>query len=588
MSGNVEVQDDDAFEGRPDPRRDGLVGGMRRVGGQAFAIHEVHGESLGQVFAPLRRSEVLSPVRIEQTRNLSRQIFDQPPDLRDLGGSGFRTRSQKQDVSDHRTDETRNRIPTHSRSFRISTFQDTMPTTRLDTVLAACDTSFPSVVEKLSDLVRIPSCSFSGYDPSQVEQSADAVAAWLREIGLPEVEVIRLPGVHPAVVARDHRAGTTQPTLLLYAHHDVQPPMRESVWDSPAFEPTVRDGRLYGRGAADDKAGIALHAASIAAWYAVEGKLPVNVTLLIEGEEETGSDHLAELLDTHLSGLRADAVVIADLANQDTGIPSLTVSLRGLVALEIELRGLERPLHSGVWGGPVPDTVTSLCKILASLTDSDGNIAVAGLLDGIEPATEAERTDWRSLPYDREHWARQAGIAPSLAPIDSEHLCELLWRRPALSINGIQAGTRGQVGNVLMDAAWARLGVRIVPGMDPIRVARLLEDHLRAATPKGMTLSVSTESSAPAWGTTTEHALFTASREALEIGYGAKPVAIGCGASIPFVGAITKRLGGAPALLVGVEDPWCNAHAENESVHLGDLLKAIRSQAAFFALAARS
>lgn len=452
-------------------------------------------------------------------------------------------------------------------------------------VLALCESSFPATLDRLSRLVRIPSCSFPGYDPSEVERSAAAVADWLREIGLPEVEIVRLPGVHPAVVARDHRAGPDRPTFLLYAHHDVQPPMREAVWTSPPFEPVVRDGRLYGRGAADDKAGIAVHAASIAAWYAAEGRLPVNVTVLIEGEEEVGSDHLAELLDTHFADLKADAVVIADLANHDTGLPSLTVSLRGLVALEIELRGLERPLHSGVWGGPAPDTVMAFCKMLASLTNSDGSIAVAGLLDGMEPATPQERADWRAIPYERGLWARQAGVSPSLAPRDSEHLCELLWRKPALSINAIQAGTRGQVGNVLMDAAWARLGVRVVPGMDPHRVASLLEAHLRAAAPEGMTLSVHIESAAPAWGTSTEHPLFAASRQALEIGYGAAPVAIGCGASIPFVEAITRRLGGAPALLVGVEDPWCNAHSENESVHLGDLLSAIRAQAVLFALA---
>ena len=405
------------------------------------------------------------------------------------------------------------------------------------------------------------------------------------EIGMPEVEILRIHDCAPAVVARDHRAGPTRPTLLLYAHHDVQPPMRESLWNSPAFEPVVRDGRLYGRGAADDKAGVALHAASIAAWYATAGRLPVNVTVLVEGEEEIGSDHLAELLDTKLAGLKADGVVIADLSNHDTGLPSLTVSLRGLVALEVELSALDRPVHSGLWGGPVPDVVQSLCRMLGNLADAEGRIVVPGLVDGIESATDSERAGWRSIPYDRSAWARQAGIDEQLAPRDAEALCEQLWRQPALSVNGIQAGTRGQVGNVLMDAAWARLGVRIVPGMDPRRVAEYLEAHLRAATPKGMTLSVTIESLAPAWSTSTEHPLFEACREALRIGYGVPPVAAGCGASIPFVEAITSRLGGAPALLVGVEDPWCNAHSENESVHLGDLLKAIRAQAALFSLA---
>lgn len=456
----------------------------------------------------------------------------------------------------------------------------------LDSVLDACDRDFPRTIDRLSELVRIPSCAFPGYDPETLESSAKAVADWFSSIGLPQVDIVRVPDCPPAVIACDHRAGPDRPTLLLYAHHDVQPPMREELWTSPAFQPQVRDGRLYGRGAADDKAGVALHAASIAAWYSACGKLPVNVTVLVEGEEETGSDHLSQLLDAHLPSLKADAVVIADLSNHDTGVPSLTVSLRGLVALELELRGLERPVHSGLWGGVAPDPVQSLCRILGGLVGPDGEIAVPGLLDGIEPATDREREGWKSIPYDRDSWALQAGIAPEIAPLDAVSLCERLWRRPALSVNGIQAGTRGQVGNVLMDRAWARIGVRIVPGMDPATVADRITSHLQASTPRGMTLSVKVESLAPAWKTSSAHPLFDACGEALERGYGRPPVEAGCGASIPFVDAITSRLGGSPALLVGVEDPWCNAHSENESVHLGDLLKAIRSQAVLFSTAA--
>ncbi len=453
---------------------------------------------------------------------------------------------------------------------------------RQEELFALCQSQFPETVRRLSELVTIPSCSFPGYPKEEVVRSAEATAQWLRDVGLPEVQVLTLPDVNPYVVARDHRAGPDQPTLLLYAHHDVQPPMREELWTRPPFEPSQRDGRLYGRGSADDKAGIALHAASISAWYALEGTLPINVTLLIDGEEEVGSDHLATFLHAHLDLLRADAVVIADLANYDVGLPSLTISLRGLVAVELELRALERPVHSGLWGGAVPDVVQTLCRILSTLTHPNGTLAIPEILDGIEPATARELEDWKNLPYNREDFSKVAGADSALVPADSVELGKRLWRTPALSINGIQAGTKGKTGNVLMDSAWARVGIRIVPGMDPRRTMDLLKNALQSQVPIGFSLELSEESLAPAWGTSTTHPLFAKARRALEAGYGKVPVEVGCGASIPFVESVTSALGGVPALLVGVEDPSCNAHSENESVHMGDLLSAIKSQAALF------
>ena len=272
-------------------------------------------------------------------------------------------------------------------------------------------------------------------------------------------------------------------------------------------------------------------------------------------------------------------MVIADLSNYATGVPSLTVSLRGHIAVEVELKALERPLHSGLWGGVVPDVVLTLCRILSSMSDGEGNLAIPGILDGIEPATARELADWKALPYDRLDLARTAGIDPALAPADSVDFARRLWRTPALSVNGIQSNSKGMTGNVLMDSAWARVGIRIVPGMDPRRTLDLLVGHLRSRTPAGFELSVAQESPSPAWSTTTDHPLFEHARKALEAGYGKPPVEVGCGASIPFVDSVTSALGGVPALLVGVEDPLCNAHSENESVHLGDLLSAIRSQA---------
>ena len=453
-------------------------------------------------------------------------------------------------------------------------------------VLARVEADFPATVARLTDLVRIPSCSFPGFPAEAVRHSAAATAAWLSDAGWEDVRCAVLPGCeHPYVLAHLRRAGPDAPTLLLYAHHDVQPPLRESLWASPAFAPEERDGRLYGRGAADDKAGIALHAAAVAAWCAEAGAPPVNLVALIEGEEEIGSPHFAQALAAFRDELAADAVVIADLANADTGVPSLTTSLRGHVTVEVELRALRAPLHSGMWGGVVPDPAAALCRLLAGLWDDAGAIVVPGLCDGAVPPDAAERAGLAAVPYERARVAAQAGILAGSAalPAEGAEFHARLWRRPSLTVTGIQAGERGRTGNVIMDAAWARLGLRIVPGMDGARCLALLQEHLRRHTPAGCELVLTPGGHGAAWSTDTAHPYFACAHRALAAGYGRDAVAIGCGASIPFVGDIAAALGGVPALLLGVEEPVCGAHAETESVHLGDLRSAIRAEAALFA-----
>ena len=453
--------------------------------------------------------------------------------------------------------------------------------------LSAADAAFTATVERLIRLVRIPSCSFPGFDPAHVQSSADDTAAWLGEAGFPEVRVIRFPADNPLpyVLARDHRAGPDAPTVLLYAHHDVQPPLRQEVWKTPPYEPTRIGDRLYARGAADDKAGIAVHCAAAAAWTATRGRPPVNLTVLIEGEEEIGSPHMAEFLAAHAAELACDTTVIADLGNVDTGLPSLTTSLRGLVKVEIELRALRAPLHSGMWGGAVPDVGQALCKLLASLTDADNRLAIPGMFDQVRrPEPETLRA-WSAIPHDPARLADQAGVLSGRMEADPSTLYRRVWREPSLSINAIQCGLRGQTGNVLMDCAWATLGIRIVPDQDPPTVMRLLCDHVRRHTPAGMDLTITERSCSPAWGCATDDPVFALAKQALRTGYGADAVEMGCGASIPFVGDLCAILD-VPALLIGVEDPSCGAHAENESVHLGDLRKAIRSEVALFGLMA--
>lgn len=459
----------------------------------------------------------------------------------------------------------------------------------IERAIAAAEAAWPQTIERLAALVRIPSCSFPGFDPAQVVASAAATAAWLRDSGYPEVTVHPGGGQHPAVIARDRRAGPEAPTLLLYAHHDVQPPMREALWTSPPHAAEIRDGRMWGRGAADDKGGIMVHAAAAAAWNATAGAPPVNLVVVIEGEEEVGSPHFSAFLRDHLDELRADAVVVMDAGNYAAGLPSITTSLRGHLVVEVELAALRAPLHSGLWGGAVPDPCAALARLLATLTDAGGGLAVPALLEGVRPPTAADRADFARLPYTPAWFAGVAGlIDPAAAPADAVEAHLRLWRRPALAIHAIQAGERGRTGNVIMDAAWAKIGLRIVPDQDPARMLRALCDHLRAHAPAGMRLTLSEREPGPAWGTDTDHPAFACARAALERGFGVKPVAIGCGASIPFVGEMTALLGGVPALLLGIEDPQCGAHAENEGLLLCDALSAVRSEIALFGLCARS
>jgi acetylornithine deacetylase/succinyl-diaminopimelate desuccinylase-like protein len=470
-----------------------------------------------------------------------------------------------------------------------------MPTTpsaasaAIEAAISRATADLPRTLERLKALVRIPSCSFPGFDPKHLEDSASACVAWLLAAGYPAARVVRMPGTHPYVIASDHRAGPGAPTLLLYAHHDVQPPLREHLWTSPVFEPTERDGRIYARGIADDKAGVAIHCAAAAAWNAVGGKPPLNLTVIIEGEEETGSHHFGAFLDAHLHELRADALVIADAANFDTGLPSLTTSLRGLVGLELELRGLRSPLHSGMWGGPVPDAVQALCRLIATLSDEQGAIAIPGIYDRVRALSAEERSSLARLPYDAARFREQAGMLAGSGGIqDGAEVFRRMWRWPSLAVNAIQAGARGATGNVVMDAAWARLGIRIVPDMDPSEVQAQLEGHLRRHAPAGMALTITRLGASQAWGCPTDHPLFATARSALARGYGRQPVDIGCGGSIPFVGEMTAKLGGIPALLTGVEDPACAAHSENESLHLGDFASALTAEVALFGLVAEN
>jgi len=436
-----------------------------------------------------------------------------------------------------------------------------------------------SHIEDLEKLVRIPSVSAPGFDAAPMQRSAAAVAALLGERGLENVELLTVEGAHPYVYG-DWLHAPGKPTVLLYAHHDVQPPGRAEAWKTPPFELTPgKDGRLYGRGAADDKAGIVAHAATVEAWLGAAGKLPVNVKVIIEGEEEIGSAHLFDFVSRFKKKLAADVMVLADAGNWDTGVPALTTLLRGIMVVEVEVRGLAGPLHSGMWGGPIPDPTVGLVRMLSTLVDADGRIAVPGIYDKVRPLSASDRDELERLPTTPEVFRRQARLLPGVQLLGKWITpWELVWRQPALSINAFQAASRAQAANIICDSAWARVGVRLVPDQETKEVQRQVIDHLRKQVPWGLHVEFKAEHSAGWWMCDPEGPVFDKARRALELGYGKRPIMMGCGGSIPFVDSFARALGDAPALLVGVEDPYTNAHGENESLHLGDFDKAVASQ----------
>jgi acetylornithine deacetylase/succinyl-diaminopimelate desuccinylase-like protein len=434
-----------------------------------------------------------------------------------------------------------------------------------------------SYLDDLKTLVRIPSVSFDGFDRKQVRASADATVKLLQARGFEHCQILEVEGAHPYVYG-DWLHAPGQPTLLLYAHHDVQPAGDASLWKSPPFEPTERDGRLYGRGTADDKAGVVVHSSAVDAWLKTTGKLPLNVKIVVEGEEEIGSEHLAAFVAKYQSMMKADALIITDTGNYETGVPSVTTALRGLITVDVEVKALKQSLHSGMWGGPVPDPVMGLCKMLAQLSNADGSVNLPGVAEKVKPLTKEEQQSITNLPGDVAHFRKQAGMLPGVQLLGGDrHPWETNWRQPSIAINAIQASSKKDARNIICESAWARVGIRLVPNLDPAEVQKTLVAALKKSVPWGLECEVTEGQGVNWWYTDPAGPAFQAAFRALEKGFSAKAVAIGCGGTIGFVEPFTKALGGVPALLIGVEDPYTNAHSENESLHLGDFDKAIKS-----------
>jgi acetylornithine deacetylase/succinyl-diaminopimelate desuccinylase-like protein len=452
--------------------------------------------------------------------------------------------------------------------------------TGLADAVAAVEAGQDQARSELEALVRIPSISADPDRRDDVQASAEATADLLRGHGLEAVRIADVQGSHPYVIGEWMRAGPDAPTVLLYAHHDVQPPGIVENWESDPFEPTERGGRLYGRGSADDKAGGVAHAHAVSAWLQATGKLPCNVRVLIEGEEEIGSPTLLAFLEGHRDELQSDVLVLADAGNWKVGVPGLTYSLRGLAAADIELRALDGPVHSGMAGGAIPDPVAGLARVLASLVDDRGDLAVDGIWDDVRPPTEAERSPIAGLDDDAFGFGRAMGLRPGVGLVGDPGttLHERLWFRPSLTVIGLDAHPIKGSSNQVVARARARLSLRLVPDQQPDRVVEQLRAYVERNVPWGLELRFHALEGAPAWQTDPTGPAFDAARRALRAGFGVDAVLMGVGGSIPFVGPFADAFGGIPALLLGPADPHSRIHGENESLHLDDWRRLMTSE----------
>jgi acetylornithine deacetylase/succinyl-diaminopimelate desuccinylase-like protein len=440
-----------------------------------------------------------------------------------------------------------------------------MTTLSVEELRAAIDRELPRVRADLEALIRIPGIAFDGFDFTPLERSAEAVAELLRAEGL-EVQITRIGDGHPAVIGRKP-APPGAPTVLLYAHHDVQPTGDLQSWVSEPFEPTERDGRLYGRGAADDKAGIMAH---IAALRAFGDRLPVGVVLFIEGEEEFGSASLEGLLTKHRDELASDVIVIADSGNWDIGVPALTTSLRGIVNSFVTVEVLDSSVHSGMYGGAVPDALMVLSRLIASLHDDNGDVAVQGLVSKAAAP----------LDYPEDRFRAEAGMLDGVQLIGTGRLVDRTWTKPTISVLGIDAPRTGEAPNAIVPKAKAKLSMRIAPGDNPKSAYQALTAHLEKHVPWGARISFEFEHDGNPCVIDSTGKYFDAAREAFREAWdGTGAVEIGVGGSIPFIATFQEMFPSASILVTGVEDPNAKAHGPNESLHLGEFARVCLAEA---------
>jgi acetylornithine deacetylase/succinyl-diaminopimelate desuccinylase-like protein len=432
--------------------------------------------------------------------------------------------------------------------------------------------SMPRTVAELERLVRIPSMGYPGYDPANVRASAETTRDILKEAGAEDARLLELEGGHPAAFG-EIPGPEGAPTVLLYAHHDVQPEGPVDQWETPPFEPVVRDGRLYGRGAADDKSGIVVHAAAIRALLA-DGDPPVTIKVVVEGEEECSTEHLPQLVQGYADLLRADVAVIADGGNYRTGVPTMNSSIRGVTDIVVQVRVLPRAQHSGSYGGPIPDAITALSWMIASLHDAKGDVAIEGL----------KRFEWPGAQIPEDEFREECGVLGSVQLIGSGTIADRLMAAPAVAVLGVDAPAIAGSSNQIVPVARARVSLRLAPGDDPGAARQALVAHLRGHAPWGVEVTFEGGSGFEAgygYIVDTSSPASRAAMDALALAYGREAIELGSGGSIPLVPMLTETFPGIEVLIWGAMDERSFIHSVNESVDLSEIERITLAEALF-------
>jgi acetylornithine deacetylase/succinyl-diaminopimelate desuccinylase-like protein len=431
-------------------------------------------------------------------------------------------------------------------------------------------------VDELKQYLAIPSISALPQHAADVRRAAEWTGEALTSAGLQNVRLLETPG-HP-VVYGDWLNAPGKPTILFYGHYDVQPVDPVELWTSPPFEATVRDGEIYARGAADDKGQVFMHIKAVEAHLKQSGSLPLNIKFFIEGEEEVGSANLDDFVRSHKQDLAADVVVISDSPMFDRGVPSICYGLRGLTYFQVDMRGTKSDLHSGSFGGAVANPAFVLASVLAQMKDRGGRIKIAGFYDDVRPLSDAERAEWKKLPFNETKYRKELG-APKLFGESGYSTLERVWARPTFEVNGLLSGFTGEGAKTVLPAtAMAKVSMRLVPDQDPKKIGDLFEAYLQKVAPKTVELKVTRMHGGKPWMTEFDNKYVRAAGRAIEQGFGKAPVFNREGGSIPVVSTFQEELG-LPSVLFGVGLPDENAHAPDERLDLGNFHNGIIASA---------